>query len=97
MSILLNKGKWDLRCTHVIKQLKNMRHQRDVLHWWGDPRETDHLEDPGVDGRIILKWIFKKWDGAWTGLIWLRIGTGGGLYECGKEPSGSIKSWEFLD
>jgi hypothetical protein len=30
-------------------------------------------------GRIILRWIFRKWDiGAWTGLIWLRIGTGGG-------------------
>jgi hypothetical protein len=35
---------------------------------------------PHLDGRIILKWILKKWDGeAWTGLIWLRIGTGGGL------------------
>jgi hypothetical protein len=36
--------------------------------------------------------------GAWTGLIWLRIGRGGaGSCECGNEPSGSIKRGEFLD
>ena len=39
-----------------------------------------HLEDLGVDGRIMLKRIFKQWEGeAWTGLISLRMGTGGCL------------------
>jgi hypothetical protein len=34
---------------------------------------------PSVESRIILRWIFRKWDvGAGTGSIWLRIGTGGG-------------------
>jgi hypothetical protein len=56
------------------------------------------LEDPGVDGRTILKWIFERLGvGAQTGLIWLRIGTGGGLLLYGDEPSGSIKCGEFLE
>jgi len=47
--------------------------------WWAVLRERGHLEDPGLGERIILKRIFWKWEGeAWTGLIWLRIGTGGG-------------------
>ena len=49
-----------------------------VLVW--KPEGNNHLEDLGVDGSIILKKILKIWDGeAWTGLIRLRIGTGGGL------------------
>jgi hypothetical protein len=48
--------------------------------WWGNLREREHMEDPGVDGKIILRWVFRKWFGvAWTELIWLRIGTGGGV------------------
>jgi len=46
--------------------------------WWGNLRERDHWGDPGADGIIILRWIFRKWDvGVWTGSSWLRIGTGG--------------------
>jgi len=47
--------------------------------WWENLRERDHLRDPGVDGRIILRWMFRKCDvGASTGSSWLRIGTVGG-------------------
>jgi hypothetical protein len=45
----------------------------------GKPEGKNHWGDPGVDVRLILGWIFRKWDvGVWTGLRWLRIETGGG-------------------
>jgi len=43
------------------------------------PEGKRPLGRPSVNGKIILRWIFRKWDvGEWTGLIWLRIRTGGG-------------------
>jgi len=71
----------------VIK-LRSMRWAGHVAHkeevrtgfWWGNLWKRDHLEDSGIDDRM-LRWIFTKWGewggGAKTGLIWLRIGTGG--------------------
>jgi len=58
----------------------------------GNLRERDHFEDPGVDGRIILRWIFRKWDRAGSGQRQV-VGT----CECDNEPSGCIKCGEFLD
>ena len=54
--------------------------ERCVLRFGGETRGTnDHLEDPGADGKVILKLIFKQWDGeSWTGFIRLGIWTGGG-------------------
>jgi hypothetical protein len=47
--------------------------------WWGNLRERGQQGDPSIDGRIILRGIFRKRDvGIWTGLSWLRIETGGG-------------------
>jgi hypothetical protein len=56
-------------------------------------REREHLEIPGIDGKIILRWIFRKGNvGGWTGPIWAAS-----TCESGNEPSSSIKCGEFLD
>jgi len=53
--------------------------------WWGDLRERNHLEDLDVDGSVILKWFFKRWDGetldwshSWQGQMAVAC-------ECGNE------------
>jgi hypothetical protein len=46
----------------------------------GKPEGKRALGRSSVDGRLILRWIFRKWDvGVWTGWSWLKIGTGGGF------------------
>jgi hypothetical protein len=48
--------------------------------WWGDLKDRDHLENLGVDVRVILRLTTKQWNGeAWIGLMWMRIGTGSEL------------------
>jgi hypothetical protein len=84
-----NEGLNDLYCSpNTIRAIKSRR-----MKWAGHVarvgerrgvyrvlvRKTEgkiHLEDRSVDRRLILRWIFRKW--TWTGLIWLRTGTGGG-------------------
>ena len=48
-----------------------LRERRGVYRvWWGNLRIRDHFEDPGIDGRIILRWVFRKWD---AGLDWIDL------------------------
>jgi hypothetical protein len=55
------------------------RREAFIRFWWGNLKETAHWGDSGVDGRILLRCIFRKWDvRVWTGMGWLRIERGGG-------------------
>ena len=67
-------------------------------YWCGNLRERDHWGDPDVVGRIILRWIFRKWEGLW-GLAGVGSGQGEvvGTCEYGNELSGFVKCEEFLD
>jgi hypothetical protein len=67
-----------MRWVGHVARMEEMRNVYCVLV--GNPEEKDNLEGTGVDERIILKWILKKYDGrVWTGFIWLRIRAGSGL------------------
>jgi hypothetical protein len=64
---------------HVVRMGENRGIEVCKVCWWGSLREIGHWRDQDVDGRIILRWIFRKLEGAvGTGWSWLRIGTGGG-------------------
>jgi hypothetical protein len=64
--------------------------------WLGNLREGDHMEDLGIDARIILKWILEKWN---EGHRLDPSGSGQGQVasscQCGNEPLVSIKCGEF--
>jgi hypothetical protein len=52
-----------------------------IGYYWESQKVRDHWEDQDVCGWTILKWILERWDGmVCIGLIWLRIGTSGGLF-----------------
>jgi hypothetical protein len=54
--------------------------EEELVYWWESQMERDHYEDQDVGEWIILGLILERWDGLmWTGLVWLRIGTGGEL------------------
>ena len=63
--------------------------------WWENLRETDHLEDPDVDGRIILRWIFRKRDE--KGMDWIDTAQDRDTCNGGNESSVSTKCGEFLN
>jgi hypothetical protein len=61
----------------------------------GKTQGKRHLEDLGVDGKVILKCFLRNGMRAWNGLMWLSIGTGGELLQGQRRKFGSTKMREF--
>ena len=90
------QNKWKYSGGRRVARMGDGRGVHRVLI--GKPEERDHWGDPDVDGRIILRWIFGKWEGVvGTGWSWLRIGTGGGGLWVRWGTFGFQKCGEFLD
>jgi hypothetical protein len=62
--------------------------------WWGNLRERDHLQDPCFDGKIIIRWIFRKWKGD---MDWINLAQDRDNCKNCNELSGSIKCRELAD
>jgi hypothetical protein len=59
-----------MKWTVHVPLMRDRKYVYKTKFLWGNLRERDHLEDPGVDERILLRCFFRNWDvGAWTGLV----------------------------
>jgi hypothetical protein len=66
-----------MRCAEHVARMG--RREAFIGFWLRNLKKRDYWGDPGIGERLILGWIFRKRDVAvWTGLGWLRVGTGGG-------------------
>jgi len=66
---------------------------RRIQGWWGNLRERDHFEDPGVDGRIQLRSNFRKWNG---GMYWNDLAQDRDRCKSGNEPRVPLNTGDSL-
>jgi hypothetical protein len=81
MIVLLTKYLWDDKIENEMGGVFSAQGEERCIQGIGGETSVKETTcgDPGVDGRIILRWIFRKWGVVlWTGSSWLRIVIGGG-------------------